>query len=46
MKGIVCHHYHQKVSGTMEKVLEPKGHVDMEFIAIMHYKMIHWIQSY
>lgn len=41
MKGTVYHHYHQKVSGIMEKVGEPKGQVDMDFIVIMHYKMIH-----
>lgn len=46
MKGVVCHHYHQKsYSGIARKVLEPIGQTEREFIAAVWYETIHQIQS-
>lgn len=46
MKGVVCHHYHQKsYSGIARKVLEPIGQTEREFMAAVRYETIHQIQS-
>lgn len=46
MKGVVCHHYHQKsYSGIARKVLEAIGQTGREFIAAVQYETIHQIQS-